>query len=204
MSKNNRSAFICDVVGCNKYFKEPIALPCGDTICKEHLNNLDTTYKCPICDEEFIIPDEGFRINKKMNDAIKDNTHLTGQHKQVKYLLDQLERMIDNFHKSNSANPQLYIHEYFAAIRNKIDLHRDQMIESIHKRSEELLNKLNNMEQECYQNEQKLEKTDYKEKNKDKMNELVEKLREFDIKENELVQMRDTISIKRYLRQKPK
>jgi hypothetical protein len=84
--------------------------------------------------------------------------------------------MIDNFDKSNLAHPQVYIHDYFAEITNKIDLHRDQMIESIHKRSEEMLNKLKLIEQKCYQNEASLEKTDYKEKNKNKMNKVFEKL----------------------------
>jgi hypothetical protein len=97
MSKNGRSAFICDFVGCNKYFKEPIALPCGDTICKEHVNSLNTTIKCPICDEEFVVPEEGFRINIKMSSLISKNSQLTGQHKQVKDLFYKLEIMIDNF-----------------------------------------------------------------------------------------------------------
>jgi WD40 repeat protein len=194
MSKNNRSAFICDFVGCNKYFKEPITLPCGDMICKEHLNYPGTTFKCTICDEELKIPVEGLRINKKINALMIDNSHLTEQQREVKDLFDQLERLIENFHKSNLAHPQLYIHEYFSAIRNKIDLHRDQMIDSIHKRSEELLNKLKEMEQECYQNEARLEKTDYKEKNKDEMNKVLEKLREVDIKDDELIEMNDTIN----------
>jgi hypothetical protein len=50
------------------------------------------------------------------------------------------------------------------------------------------------MEQKCYQNESRLEKTDYKEQNKNIMNELVEKIRKVDIKDIELVQMRDTIN----------
>jgi hypothetical protein len=68
------------------------------------------------------------------------------------------------------------------------------MIDSIQQRSEEFLNKLKDMEQECYQNETKLEKTDYKEKIKDEMSELVEKLREVDIKDDELIEMNDTIN----------
>jgi hypothetical protein len=194
MTENNNFVFICDFAGCNKCFKEPITLPCGDTVCKEHINSHDTTFTCQICAKEFIIPEEGFSINRKINAFIRKNSHLTGQQREVKDLFDKLERMINNFTKSNSANPQLYIHEYFAAIRNKIDLHRDQMIDSIQKRSEELLNKLKDVEQECYQNEKKLEKTNFKEQNEDEMKNVFEKLREVDIKKNELVEMKDILN----------
>ena len=177
MSENISSAFICDFVGCKKYFKEPITLPCGDTVCKEHVNHLETSFKCPICTKEFIILEEGFCVNRKINALIKENSHLTGQYKEVKDMFDKLEKLIGTFEKSNSANPQLYIHEYFAAIRNKIDLHREQMLDSIQKRSEELLNKLKEMEQECYQNEVKIEKINLKKEKKDEVNSFSEQLR---------------------------
>ncbi len=99
MSKNNSSAFICDFDGCNKYFKEPITLPCGDMICKKHMNPLEKSFKCPICTKKFQIPEEGFIMNRKINDIIINNNHLNGQQKEVKDLFDQLESLIDNFQK---------------------------------------------------------------------------------------------------------
>jgi predicted RNA-binding Zn-ribbon protein involved in translation (DUF1610 family) len=154
------SEYICDFVGCEKYLKEPITLPCGDMVCREHVSDTATSFKCPDCEEEFIVPEEGFRINRKVNAILKNNSHLTGKHREVKGLFDHLEQLIDDFQKSNLAHPQLFIHEYFAAIENKIDLHRDQMIDSIHKRSEELLNKLKMIEKECYENEKKIEEVE--------------------------------------------
>jgi hypothetical protein len=97
MTKIKNTLLICDFAGCNKYFKEPITLPYGDTVCKEHLNPLDTSLKCPICAKEFLIPEEGFSINKKINDFISENSHLTGPHREVKDVFDQLEKEIENF-----------------------------------------------------------------------------------------------------------
>ena len=67
---------ICDFSGCKKYFKEPIDLPCGHNVCKQHLNKLEKTFKCTICDKETIIPEGGFKINLKMNEALKKITFI--------------------------------------------------------------------------------------------------------------------------------
>ena len=80
-----------------------------------------------------------------MNLTLKSNSYLTGQHKQVKEKFDQLEKVIENFYEKHLDRPQLYIHEFFAEIRNKIDIQREIFIsrnleinhEIIHKRSEE-------------------------------------------------------------------
>jgi WD40 repeat protein len=189
------SEYLCDFVGCAKYLKEPITLPCGDIVCREHVDGRATSFECPICDNEFIIPEEGFKINIKMSSLINKNSHLTGQHKQAKEIFDQLEKEIEDFQKSNLAHPQLYIHDYFSSIRNKIDLHREQMIESIHKRSEKLLNKLKLIEEECNRNEEKIEKIDF-EANKVKLNELSEKLRLSNLKVEELIQLQDSINLR--------
>ena len=110
MNGIKNSEYICEFSGCKKFFKEPIALPCGDMVCREHVSDTATSFKCPDCEEEFIVPDDGFRINRKVNAFLKNNSHLTGTHREVKDLFDQLEKEIDDFQKSNLAHPQLYIH----------------------------------------------------------------------------------------------
>jgi WD40 repeat protein len=185
------SEFICDFQQCKKYLRDPISLPCGETICKLHIDDTSTSFKCPVCDEDHIKP----QVNMKMNSVLNKNLHLTGQHKQVKESFDKLEKEINDFQKSNLAHPQLYIHDFFSEIRNKIDLHRDQMIENIQQRSEKLLNRLKLIEQECYRNEAKLEKIDYEAK-KVELNELSEKLRLSNLKVGELFEMKASINSK--------
>ncbi len=144
MSTINNSEYICNYTSCKKYLKEPINLSCGHVVCKQHVNKLETKFKCPKCDKETVVPERGFKINFKMNETLKSNSHLTGQHKQVKEKFDQLEKVIDNFYEKHLDRPQLYIHEFFAEIRNKIDIKRKKFIsqnlelnhERIHKRSE--------------------------------------------------------------------
>ena len=157
MSTVYNSEYICDFSGCKKYLKEPINLPCGDIVCRQHVKNLETAFKCPICDKECVMPVGGFTINLKMNETLKKNSHLTGLHKQAKEKFDQLEKVIDNFYEKQLDRPQLYLHEFFAEIRNKIDIQREIFIarnheqnhDSTHKRSEDFLSTLKQLEQEC-------------------------------------------------------
>jgi hypothetical protein len=136
-----------------------------------------------------------------MSETLKTNSHLTGLHKQVKEKFDQLEKVIDNFYEKHLDRPQLFIHEFFAEIRNKIDIQREIFIsrnlelnhESIHKRSEEFISKLKELEQECYQNETKIEKLNLKEDQKDEINAFSEYLRLKNIKEKELIDIEDKI-----------
>jgi hypothetical protein len=98
--------------------------------------------------------------------------------------------------------PQLFIHEFFAEVRNKIDIQREIFIarnlelnhESIHKISEEFISRLKLLEQEFYENEIKIEKMNLKEEKKDEMNSLSEQLRFENLKEIELIQMKDKIN----------
>ena len=193
MSKINNSEYICDFSGCKKYLKGPTNLPCGHIVCKQHVNNVEKTIKCPKCDNEAAIPEGGFKLNLKMNEALKSNSHLTGQHQQVKEKFDQIEKVIENFYEKHLDRPQLYIHEFFAEIRNKIDIQREIFIarnlelnhESIHKRSEEFLSKLKKLEQECYQNETKIEKINLKGNEMNKINTFSEYLRFENLNEND-------------------
>ncbi len=40
------SEYICDFAGCERCLKDPITLPCGETICKEHIDDTSATFKC--------------------------------------------------------------------------------------------------------------------------------------------------------------
>ena len=144
MSTISDSKYICNFSGCKKYLKEPISLPCGDMVCRKHVSDTSTSFKCPDCEEEFIVSEEGFKMNWKMNETLKTNSHLTGEHKQVKEMFDQIEKVIDSFYEKHLNRPQLFIHEFFAEITNKIDIQREKNIESIHKRSQHFLTKVEN------------------------------------------------------------
>ena len=57
---------ICEFKNCGKFFENPILLPCGNTICRNHINEQTSEkisgkfFLCSLCDESHKIPDEGF------------------------------------------------------------------------------------------------------------------------------------------------
>jgi WD40 repeat protein len=124
------------------------------------------------------------------------------EYKKAKEKFDQLEKVIDNFYEKHLDRPQLFIHEFFAEIRNKIDIQREIFIsrnlelnlESIHKRSEEFMSRLKQLEQECYQNEIKIEKMNLREDKKDELKSFSEYLRLENINDNELIEMKEKIN----------
>ena len=73
MSKLQKISAV-DIVTCNickKYLKNPVLLPCGETICNQHVDlkkseNAEnySVYKCQICKENHYAYDEAFSSNK--------------------------------------------------------------------------------------------------------------------------------------------
>ncbi len=64
---------------CNKYYRNPIALPCGETTCQEHLEyeSQNTTFACPMCPGRHPVPTNGFLVNKALCKALKIKVHLS-------------------------------------------------------------------------------------------------------------------------------
>ena len=66
---------------CSKIFKDPILLPCDDTICRAHLSERDVIkegkIKCNECKQEFQVEENEFKSNKCLNKLIEDQSYLS-------------------------------------------------------------------------------------------------------------------------------
>ena len=112
-----------------------------------------------------MIPEEGFPINKFADKTIKEGFYLNESQKRIKDSYEKLEKTIKDH---DSLNSEDLIYEYFSNLRNQADLHREQQIEEINKRSEEIIKQLKEMEEKCKLNAANLEKMNLdKLKNKD-------------------------------------
>jgi WD40 repeat protein len=164
----NYHEFICDY--CNLYIENPIILPCcWSTICKEHENDFvkknDSKFKCPTCNIQQPIPQNGFFISTNLINLIKNGDHLGKNQKKLFNSIAKLESKIKEY---KSINSEEIIYDYFSNLRNQIDLLReekieqikkeskeiicDQAIEQIHLKSEELLAFLKQEEEKCKEN----------------------------------------------------
>ena len=144
----------CELEECKLFFKDPINLPCGSTICQKHVEDCKDTYNCPICKKEHLIPDTGFPINKFAIKTIENGLHLNEEQKKIANWNQKLESIVKEHDSLNSDN---LIYDYFSNLRNQVDLHREQLIEQINKRSDEIIKQLKEMEANCKLNSSKLE-----------------------------------------------
>ena len=91
--------FTCKV--CNKYLKNPVVLPCGETICNEHVDLKAAEnesnyfiYKCQICNVDHKAFEEGFSSSKALIGLLSFNNHLDDKSKEIHKSIDEFDEVI--------------------------------------------------------------------------------------------------------------
>jgi hypothetical protein len=101
MSKSQKSQLTCSY--CSKIFKDPILLPCDDSMCRVHLSQRDVLkqnkIKCTKCREKFQVKENEFKSNEDLKKLVEDQTHLSEGEVNLK---QKLEDSIRFEHSLNS------------------------------------------------------------------------------------------------------
>jgi len=141
---------------CNEIYKSPIALNCGDSLCKHHLEELvskssTNNFICPICNEEN--SNQNFKVAKLIDKLIKKELH--------GFELDPIyEQTLNNFkieiEKMSSLlkDPENFIYEEISELKRQVDLDREQLKNQIDELADDLIKQLDSYE--------KMLRTDYK------------------------------------------
>ena len=99
MLKPQKSQLTCSY--CSRIFKDPILLPCNDSICREHLNERDVVkqnkIKCTKCNEEFGVKNNDFKSNQTLKKLVEDQTHLSEDEINLKQDLEESIRKFFEF-----------------------------------------------------------------------------------------------------------
>lgn len=139
---------------CKNVYSNPIFLPCFNTICENHIDELvkdkkTNLIKCFFCNQEHEKPDEGFKTNQMAKDVINSNSYLTEEEKEAKIELEivknQLDRFVDEYAKIETQT-DAYISDYFSRIRAKIETQRSYLKLKIDKLADKLVNESNQVE----------------------------------------------------------
>ena len=76
---------------CSKILKDPIYLPCGDSICRNHLSERrvvkENRIECNKCKRDFEVKDNQFKSNKTFNMFVEYVYHLSEKEKSLKQSL---------------------------------------------------------------------------------------------------------------------
>ena len=114
---------------CNQIYKDPIALACGDSICKHHIEQLvsidsSSKFMCPVCDEENAI--QIFKVNKFMQNMIENELHELKMNSSYEAALNDLKMEITKL-ETILQEPENYIYEEINELKRQVDLDREQL-----------------------------------------------------------------------------
>jgi hypothetical protein len=123
---------------CSKIFKDPIELPCGDLICKEHLTAIDVQkqnkIKCIECKKEFPVKNEEFKSVKLIQKMLDSKLYLSDNEKCLK---QQIDESIRDFYKlyeeftQNKTSIDSDVYNHLHELRFQIDEHREKLKQKI-------------------------------------------------------------------------
>jgi len=155
--KNN--VLKCDK--CRAQFDEycqPKFLPCFNTICttceftikREAINK---RFKCGVCGQDHLIPDDGFVLNKKIYDIITAESMEISRGENYDKLQSNLNKLETLFKllKDGCENGIDRIKEYCDEQIRQIQLSTENRIEQINKLNDELIEIIRDYERKCVQ-----------------------------------------------------
>jgi hypothetical protein len=119
---------------CSKIVKDPIELPCEDTICRQHLSERDVVkenkIKCKKCNEESQVNDDEFRSDKTLKKLIESQSYLNEEEIGLKQKLEQSMKKFFQFYDEfiqNQAKLDSDVFNHFHEICFQIDQHRREI-----------------------------------------------------------------------------
>jgi len=165
--------FNCKV--CKGVLVDPILLPCGETVCKAHTDEISKD-KCMLCSGTHLIPLEGFLENRIVKDLLENRANEINlnfsKFKEYKKIIQDLNENLSEI-ETIQKDPENYLSEYFGELTRQVDLRRVTVIRDIHKYSDELIQKIEKLKQDCVEKSKEATKiTQVLETIKPKMNDL--------------------------------
>jgi hypothetical protein len=177
--KKDRSKFEMEVIQntlactyCLKTLQSPISLPCGETICKHHVNAEENVFFCGTCYKNHEIPKEGFASNKiaeKMLETKINSLHFGEEYQKAVDAVKNIEELIKSCSLLQQ-DPEFEIDKVIGEIKSDIDLKREQLKTEIDMEAEKLIQRVIKYQNMC---KEKAKKLDFKQ-----MNETVKSLEE--------------------------
>jgi len=141
-----KNLFDCDL--CHQVLVDPISFPCGNNVCKDHLDKLmkniskdKSSFQCEICQEEHFIPKSGFKVNKGLHHGLEiqlNTLKLTPIFDECKAVIKMARGRVTEI-ETLEKNSEGYIYEYFEDIKRQVDIRREDLKMEIDKYSDEVI-----------------------------------------------------------------
>ena len=132
MLKPQNSQLTCSY--CSKIFRDPIDLPCGDSICREHLSDKDilklNKIKCKKCNEEFGVKNNAFKSNNDLKELLESHSYLSSEELSLKHELEESIRKFFEFYDQFDQNKRQLesdVFDHFHEMRFQVDEQREEL-----------------------------------------------------------------------------
>jgi hypothetical protein len=122
---------------CSKIYKKPVSLPCGDSLCEEHLHETKliqkNKIKCLSCQKEFDLKGNQFPANKPLQKLIEREIFLSEEERNLKNSLkESFNTFLDDYlqvkYQLNNNT-----HVEFRELQRKIDIGKEELKSNIDK-----------------------------------------------------------------------
>jgi hypothetical protein len=138
--------FSCKI--CKDVLVDPIFLPCGETVCKAHTDEIRKD-KCMLCSGAHIVSKEGFPENRIVKNLLENKISLNfSQFDEYNKIIQDLSKNLKEIELIRN-DPVNYISEYFGELTRQVDLRRETLIKDINTYSDVLIQKIEKLKQEC-------------------------------------------------------
>ena len=145
------SKFICNI--CKLVLSsKPISLPCSSIVCNEHLQDgtaKDGLIRCLKCDQEFVVPQNGFPLHEMTSNMLKNDEHLNNVEKTLKQAIQELtlklDQLLDEFKRKHS-DLERKSFDHFSEIRRQINIQREELKVKIDEIAVKLIGQVNEKE----------------------------------------------------------
>jgi hypothetical protein len=132
MLKSQKSRLTCSY--CSRIFRDPILLPCEDSICRQHLKEREIVkankIKCKKCNGEFRVKDNHFESNEDLKESVEDRCYLSEEEISLKNeLKESMQKFFEFYDEFNQKKTQLDsdVFDHFQEMRFKIDEQREEL-----------------------------------------------------------------------------
>ena len=190
-----KNLFNCDL--CNKLLVEPVIIPCGNTVCKSHLEELfysdnfliinsENFIKCVCCDKKHYVPEDGFTVSKRFQSALdmeliklKLTTEFYECKEKIKDTLEQATEI-----EIISGDSSVYINSYFDEIKNHVNSRREDLKYEIDKYADKLIQSIDYNQFTCIElSKENIQLAKTYEDSKRQLDELIKHFDTFEIED---------------------
>ena len=183
---------------CQDILEEPITLPCGNTVCKKHLQellNVENVIVCSLCQKKHIVPEDGFLINKIIQHGLEielNKLKLNPIFDSCKKALGDTKESAANVQKIRD-NQEIYIKQYFDGIREQVESRQNSLKDQIDKYSAEIKQSIEKSESTCIQLAKEVNKlTNEIDKSNDELFKLQENFGTFEINDKKFQDIKNS------------